>query len=234
MGRRQAYVLRTMARRRAAKRGHARSRARLVLVGVGTLAFAAAAFVFVRPGAPAAPAGASVAYAAPVRGDPAAPVTIVEYGDFQCPSCGAFTRSVEPELIRRYVDTGKAKIEFHHFPWIGPESKRAAEAASCAGAQGRFWEYHDLLYAQQRGENSGFLTAVTLKRFATQLALDQAAFDRCLDDGTFRAAVEADLSEVRRLGLNGTPTFVINGQRVVGAQPIGVFATVIEAKLAGR
>jgi len=204
-----------------------------LVVALGTAIFAGAAYVFLGDSEPPG-AGTSVAYAPPVRGDPSAPVTIVEYGDFQCPSCGAFTRSVEPELIRRYIDTGRAKLVFRHFPWIGAESKRAAEAASCAGAQGRFWQYHDLLYANQHGENSGFLSTDNLKRFATQLGLDRTAFDACVDQRTYRAAVDADFNEVRTLGLNGTPTFLINGQRVVGAQPIATFATIIDAKLAGR
>jgi len=221
-------------KKRAATRAQDRSRTRLVVVAVATVVFAAAALFFVRSGTPIGSPQSAAAYDPPVRGDPNAPVTIVEYGDFQCPSCGAFARTVEPELVRRYVDTGKVKMIFRHFPWIGPESRRAAEAASCAGAQGHFWEYHDLLYANQHGENSGFLTAQMLKRFAAQLRLDQEPFDRCLDGGSYRAAVDADFNEVRRLGLTGTPTFVINGQRVVGAQPLSVFIGVIDAKLAGR
>ena len=219
-----------MVKRRASSASRPLVAAAVVL---GTVVFAAAAVLFLRG---SEPEGTSVAasYAAPVRGSQDAPVTIDEYGDFQCPSCGAFARGVEAELVRRYVDTGKAKIVFHHFAWIGPESKRAAEAASCAGAQGKFWPYHDLLYANQRGENSGFLSSDTLKRFATQLGLDRAAFDQCLDRGVYRAAVEADLRSALRLGFNSTPTFVVNGQRIVGAQPIAVFAAVIDAKLAGR
>jgi len=202
-------------------------------VAVGTALFAGGAYLVLRDGE-ALGSGPSVAYTPPVRGNANAPVTIVEYGDFQCPSCGAFTRGVEPELVRRYIDTGKAKLVFRHFPWIGAESRRAAEAASCAGAQGRFWEYHDLLYASQHGENSGFFSTDNLKRFATQIGLDRAAFDVCVDGRTYRAAVEADFNEVLALGLNGTPTFLINGQRIVGAQPITTFAAIIDSKLAGR
>jgi protein-disulfide isomerase len=176
----------------------------------------------------------AAAYVAPVRGDPNAPVTIVEYGDFQCPSCGAFARSTAPELIRRYVDTGKVKIVWKNFAWIGNESKLAAQAAACAGAQGQFWAYHDYLYAHQRGENAGAFSAANLKSFATALALDRAAFDPCVDSGRYLSVVDKDASEVRGLGLTGTPTFVINGARLVGAQPLSVFTKVIEEKLAGR
>lgn len=176
----------------------------------------------------------AAAYTPPVRGSATAPVTIIEYGDFQCPSCGAFARGTEAELIRRYIDTGKAKLVWKNFAWIGTESKLAAQAAACANEQGKFWEYHDHLYANQRGENTGYLSGATLKAFASTVALDRAAFDPCLDSGRYKAIVERDASEVRGLGLTGTPTFVINGTRVVGAQPIGVIAGVIEQKLAGR
>ena len=225
---------RKASRRRSAPIAIGGSWLRPLVVVLGTALFAGAAIFFLRGDAPGAPSANAPAYTPPVRGNVDAPVTIVEYGDFQCPSCGAFTRSVEPELIRRYVETGKVKLIFRHFPWIGAESKRAAEAASCAGAQGQFWEYHDLLYANQHGENSGFFSSDNLKRFATQLSLDRSAFDPCLDQGLYRAAVEADFQEVRRLGFNSTPTFLVNGQRVVGAQPFAIFASVIEAQLAGR
>ncbi len=217
----------------AATRARANATRRWALVVGGALLFGVAAFLFLQPELGTSSSGPAVAYAAPVLGDPNAPVTIVEYGDFQCPSCGAFFGSVEPALKARYIDTGKAKLVFKNFPWIGPESKRAAEAAACAGAQGRFWEYHDALYANQHGENAGFLTPETLKTFAARLGLDTAAFGACLDSGAYRAAVVADFNEVRRLGLTGTPTFLINGQRIVGAQSFQVFASVIDAKLRG-
>lgn len=174
----------------------------------------------------------TVPYQVPALGQASAPVTIVEYGDFQCPSCGAFFRSVEPQLVTRYVNTGKAKLLFKHFPWIGPESQRAAEASACAFAQNRFWEYHDLLYRTQHAENSGFLSADRLKQFASDLGLDRAAFDRCLDGGAYRAAVRADLDEVRRLGLNATPTLIVNGERVA-APSLSTLQAVIERKLRG-
>ncbi len=218
---------------RAVARGRPNAMRRGAFVVGGVLLFGVAAFLFLRPELGAGTGGPAVAYAAPVLGDPNAPVTIVEYGDFQCPSCGAFFGSVEPELKRRYIDTGRAKLVFKNFPWIGPESKRAAEAAACAGAQGKFWEYHDALYANQHGENTGFLSPQTLKTFAARLGLDAGAFGACFDSGAYRGAVDADFNEVRRLGLTGTPTFLINGQRVVGAQSFPVFAGVIDAKLRG-
>lgn len=226
-------VAQTARRQRAARR-------RQLLVGGGLAIAVVAALFLVRPllaGTDSSGAGdpaLATAYTAPVRGNANAPVTIIEYGDFQCPSCGAFARNTESELIRRYVDTGKAKLVWKNFAWIGGESKLAAQGAACAGDQRLFWEYHDHLYAHQRGENTGYLTAATLKSFASALGLDRAAFDRCLDSGRYKPIIDQDNNEVRSLGFTGTPTFMINGTRVVGAQPIGVFAGVIDQKLAGR
>ena len=231
-----------MSRRKAAqtaRRQHA-ARRRQLLIGGGLAIAVIAAFFFVRPllaeTVTSAAGDPSVvpAYTAPVRGNADAPVTIVEYGDFQCPSCGAFARNTEAELIRRYIDTGKARLVWKNFAWIGDESKRAAQAAACAGDQGKFWDYHDYLYAHQRGENTGYLTNANLKTFASALSLDRTPFDVCLDSGRYKAVVDNDGSEVRRLGLTGTPTFVINGTRVVGAQPFSVFAAVIDQKLGAR
>lgn len=218
-------------RRHGAQRRGGPSRLVLTLGGAG--AFAVAAFLFIRPGT-VATIPPPVPYTSPVRGEATAPVTIVEYADFQCPSCGAFFRAVEPRLVNEYVKTGKAKLVFKNFAWIGEESRRAAEAAACAGAQGKFWEYHDIVYSNQRGENSGVFSAATLKGFAARLGLDQAGFDACVDGHAYRAAVDADMNEVRQQGFTGTPTFTINGTRIVGAQDYGVFARTIDAKLAGR
>lgn len=230
-----------MTRRRPAGARRRKTQRRNVVIGVG-VAFAAVlavAVLVVRPGAGGTLLGGgdpslTAAYVAPVRGQANAPVTIVEYGDFQCPNCGAFARSTEAELIRRYIDSGKAKLVWKNFAWIGGESKQAAQAAACAGAQGRFWEYHDYLYAHQRGENAGAFSVTNLKSFATALALDRAAFDPCLDSGRYQSVIDKDASEVRSLGLTGTPTFIINGTRIVGAQPLSVIAKIIDDKLAGR
>lgn len=171
--------------------------------------------------------------APPVLGDPAAPVVIREYGDFQCPSCGAFFRAIEPRIRDAYIKTGKARLEWHDFAWIGPESRDAANAARCAQAQDRFWDYHDLLYAMQAGENSGAFSKERLKAFGRDLGLDPVTFDVCVDSNTYAGAVQDDFGQVRSLGFTGTPTFVIGSRRVVGAQPFEVFAAAIEAELAG-
>ena len=125
----------------------------------------AATIFYSKPGssqkpAPAAVVGSQVADANledddPFLGNPEAPVTIVEFGDFQCPFCGKFFRESEPQIIERYVKTGKAKLVYRDYAFLGPESEDAAVAAGCAGEQGKFWEFHDYLYNHQRGENGG-------------------------------------------------------------------------------
>ncbi len=171
--------------------------------------------------------------APPALGNPAAAVVIREYADFQCPSCRAFFRGIEPRIREIYVDTGRARIEWHDFAWIGPESRDAANAARCAQAQDRFWDFHDLLYERQAGENLGAFSKARLKAFGRELGLDTAAFDACVDSGTYAGTVTADFGDVRGLGMTGTPTFMIGSRRIVGAQPFEVFAAAIDAELAG-
>jgi protein-disulfide isomerase len=170
----------------------------------------------------------------PVLGQTAAPVLIREYGDFQCPTCGAFERLVEPQIKSALIDTGKARLEWHDFPWIGPESFAAANAARCADDQGQFWPYHDLLYAHQGGENSGAFSTAHLEAFGATLGLDTTTFDACVAGGTHLGAVRADLADAQSRGFNATPTFLIGTQRVVGAQPFEVFQAAVAAALAAK
>lgn len=169
----------------------------------------------------------------PSLGESSAAVVVREYADYQCPSCRAFAQNVAPALRQAYIDTGRIRFEFYDFAWIGPESRDAANAARCAGAQDRYWPYHDLLYQNQAGENAGAFARDRLKAFGRELGLDAARFDRCVDDAAFASAVEADLADARRQGFTGTPTLLIGDQRIVGAQPFEVFAAAIDAALAG-
>ncbi len=203
-----------------------------ILPGVlGAAALGAVLVLVVGVASSSTPAGPRLA--PPVLGDAAAPVEIREFGDFQCPSCGAFFRNIEPQIRAAYIETGRARLEWHDFAWIGPESRDAANAARCAQVQDRFWDFHDLLYSNQAGENSGAFSNARLKAFGLDLGLDTAAFDACIDARTYAGTVEADMSRVRSLGFTGTPTFIIGSRRIVGAQPFEVFATTIEAELAG-
>jgi protein-disulfide isomerase len=118
-----------------------------------------------------------------------------------------------------------------HFAFLGPESQSAAEAAECAADQDAFWEYHDLLFESQSGENRGAFNSDNLKAFAEQLDLDTGQFDECLDSGKYSTLVQNETTAARQLGVQSTPAFVINGQAVIGAQPFDVFQQVIEQEL---
>jgi protein-disulfide isomerase len=163
--------------------------------------------------------------AAPLRGPKDAPVTIVEFSDFQCPYCIRVAPTLE-KLREAYAD--KIRIAFRDFPLpFHPLAPKAAEAAACAGSQGKFWEMHDKLFAV-----NGKLQVAELKTYATELGLDGEAFNACLDSGTLAADWKADLQAGQRYGVTGTPAFFINGRMFVGAQPYESFAAVIDDELA--
>ena len=168
----------------------------------------------------------------PVKGDPDAQVVIVEFSDFQCPFCERWAQQTLPQLKQNYIDTGKVKLIYRDFPLssIHPEAQKAAEATECADDQGKFWEYHDILF-EKRGEWSG-AGAAKFKQYAADLGLDTAAFDDCLDSDKYKDEVLGDLNAGRAVGVTGTPTFFINGQKLVGAQPFTAFEAIIEEELA--
>ena len=120
---------------------------------------------------------------------------------------------------------------YQHFAFLGPESQWAAEASECAGDQEQFWEYHDLLFDRQAGENQGAFAKDNLKRFAGDLGLNAEAFNQCLDSGKYAQFVKSQSENARSLGVRSTPTFVLNGQPIVGAQPFEVFQQAIDALL---
>lgn len=167
----------------------------------------------------------------PTRGDEDAPVTMIEYADFQCPFCGKYTRDVEPELIERYVASGTLKIEWRDFPYLGQESVNAALAARAAHEQDKFWEYHDALYRDQGSLNSGNFSDDKLVALAEEAGLDAERFESDLTSGKYERAISQDLQEGQRLGISGTPTFFINDRMLVGTQPIEAFEVAIEEAL---
>jgi protein-disulfide isomerase len=147
-----------------------------------------------------------------VMGAAEAPVHVVEYGDYQCPYCGTFAREAEARLREEYVATGKVRFEYRDLAFLGEESVRAAEAAACALDQGKFWQYHGTLFANQSGENRGAFADPRLRAIADGLGLDRATFDQCLADRSRLDEVVAMGDEARRLGIGSTPTLVVNGQ----------------------
>lgn len=173
--------------------------------------------------------------ASPAKGDPDAPVVVVEYSDYQCPFCWRHFQETMPQL-QTYIDAGQVRYVFKDYPIrrIHPEAQKAHEAARCAREQGgdeAYWQMHDLIFASQDEWAANPKSVDALKRLAGEADLDTAAFDACLDEGRYEAVVSADLAEGEGLGISGTPTFFINGQRLVGAQPFSVFQQAIEEAL---
>jgi protein-disulfide isomerase len=167
-------------------------------------------------------------------GDKNATVTIVEFADFQCPYCEQFFQLAKPALFKQYVDTGQVTFVYKHMAILGTESTWAAEASECAADQGRFWDYHDLLFNRQAGENQGVFTKDKLLGFAQELKLDMAKFEPCLKNDQTLDRVQADTQEGQQAGVSGTPTFFINGRGLVGAQPFAAFQSMIEQVLKGK
>ncbi len=156
-------------------------------------------------------------------GNADAPLTIVEYADFQCPACGQFATTVEAQLIEDYVKTGQAKLVYHDFPFLDDrsdekESDNASEAAFCAQEQGQFWAYHDMIYYNQSGENEGAFARDRLIEMARNVeGLDVDQFTTCIDGDEYEDDVQALYQETIDAGVQSTPTFVMNGRSVSGA-----------------
>lgn len=165
------------------------------------------------------------------KGDPNAPVTIIEFGDFKCPFCGRYFVQTHPQIDEQYMQSGEVRFGYFNFAFLGDESTWAAEAAECASDQDKFWEYHDILYADQSGENQGAFNKDNLKKFAEELGLDTQAFNECLDSGKYTSLIQADTQASSAMDVQSTPTFLINGQPVIGAQPFEVFQQTIDALL---
>jgi protein-disulfide isomerase len=154
----------------------------------------------------------------PQRGADDAPITIVEFTDYECPFCGRYIRDTYPALLSEYGDRMKYVVRNFPLSSIHPNARKAAEAAECAFDQGRFWEYHDALF-----QNQGALDVPSLKAYADELGLDVETFSTCLDSGAKREVVAADHRDALAHGVNGTPTFFVNGRMLVGAQQLAAF-----------
>jgi len=168
-----------------------------------------------------------VAAEGPARGPKDAKITIVEFSDFECPYCGAAHDTVE-QVMTTYA--GKVRLVYRQFPLsFHPHAAKAAEASLCAADQGKFWEYHDVLFKNQKK-----LEPTELKAHASEVGLDGQKFGQCLDSGDKKKAVDADQQAGLAAGVGGTPAFFINGIFLNGAQPIDEFKKVIDAELASK
>jgi protein-disulfide isomerase len=165
----------------------------------------------------------------PTKGNAKAPVTLIEFSDFQCSFCRKFWKETLPSLEKKYVEAGKVKFVYRHFAILGRLSTAAAQAAECAGEQGKFWPYHDKLFGSA-GSPLAF-TAGKLKGYAKDLGLNGQTFDQCLDSGKYLDKVEKETNIGAFLGASGTPAFFLNGKLLSGAQPFHVFEAVIEEEL---
>ena len=168
------------------------------------------------------------------KGAANAPVTVVEYGDFQCPACLRFFSDTERRLKEEYVSKEQVQFVFRNFAFIGNESRWAAEASECANEQGRFWDYHDRLYEKQGGENVGTFSKENLKRFAADLGLNAEQFNQCLDAGKYTAKVQQELAQGRQEGVRGTPSVFVNGRLIEGGADYRLLRSAVETALGRR
>ena len=175
-----------------------------------------------------------VRYDVPVDDDPSlgsedAPITIIEFSDYECPFCRRWHDEVYTQLLDTYGD--QVRFVYRDFPLdsIHANARPAAEAANCANEQGVFWDYHDKLFSMELG-----LSSDAYQEYASQLDLDEEAFQECIESGRYQQEVQSDFEFAANLGVRSTPTFFINGIAVVGAQPFEIFQQVIERELAGE
>ena len=173
----------------------------------------------------------------PILGKADAPITLVEFGDYQCHFCNVFYQNTEHEILENYVMTGKINIIFKDYTIIGQDSINAAHAAHCAGEQGKFWQYHNTLYDNWAGENNGWASQENLVRFAQQVELDIDEFTQCNIQGKYAHIISTSNTDAQTLGITGTPAFYVismNGeqiQQIQGAQPYEVFEKIFDSML---
>lgn len=163
----------------------------------------------------------------PIMGDPSAPITILEWGDYQCTFCYKFHQNTLDVIKQDFIETGKVKLVFKDFPLNGPDSVLAAEAAYCAQDQEKYWQYHDEIYKNWEGERTGWITRESLDRFATTVNLDLDKFNMCLDEHRHLERVNQLHEFGKEIGIDATPSFLVfNNEKIIkirGNQPLEVF-----------
>ena len=174
--------------------------------------------------------------ASPILGNPNAPITMVEFGDYQCTFCSKFFHETENTIVTNYIKTGKVKILFKDFIILGQDSVNAANAAHCANDQKLFWEYHSMLYNNWDGEDTGWANLEHLHEFANTLGLNMDIFSSCMSDLKWNELVNLSSIDGQKLGVTGTPTFFVIDQnndviKITGAQRYDVFKQVFDSIL---
>ena len=173
----------------------------------------------------------------PILGNPNADITVIEFGDYQCHFCNVHFQNTEHKIFEKYVMTGKVNVIFKDYTIIGQDSVNAAHAAHCASDQGKFWEYHDILFSNWSGENNGWASGENILGFAKEIGLDMDEFVECNVDKRYEQKIAASNSDAQKLGITGTPAFYVissNSQQVQtisGAQPYEVFEKVFNSML---
>ena len=176
-----------------------------------------------------------------ILGDPNAKVTIIEYGDFQCPFCGLFFSEAEAQIREDYVKSGKVKFVYRHFAFLDSspsitlkESHMAAEATECAKDQGKFWQFHDEIFEaeiQDGREHNGNLNREFLMSLARKLGLKDLDFAKCFDSHKYADKVQADYEGAQKVGVSATPTSFVDGIKLEGARPYSQFKLIIDSQL---
>lgn len=224
MARRKAKKSRKKAGRRSSG-GPPRGLILLALAIVAAVAMLAVLIWFNRPGDDTIVRPLDTNVEGRTRGDMDAPVTIIEYADYQCPVCARFAKGTGREIEDEYISAGLVKLEMRNMAFIGNESRLAAKAAECANDQEMFWDYHDKLFEEQRGENQGNYAPDRLKRFAGEIELDQEEFDACLDGDDHEQSITDEVEDARDAGVESTPWFIVvvsgetSGETVQGDRP---------------
>jgi protein-disulfide isomerase len=214
-----------------------------VLGAIGAAVLVGALLVFInRPGATAnteafTPHERDVPVAGAFMGDPSAPVRMIAYVDFQCPFCKQFSESIEPALIEEFVSTGVASLEVRHYAFMGTESLRAAEAASCAADQDRFWDFQDLLFLRQGRQNSGVYSDSNLRQYARTIGeafsdFNVSEWETCFDGRHYELEVQEESARAANSGVASTPTLIVNGQMLGGVQSMAVYRQAVETAVA--
>lgn len=178
----------------------------------------------------------STAMGSPILGDPSAPLTIVEFGDYQCHQCYNWFHNTKPAITKEYIETGKANLVFVDMAFLGRDSPKAAQASYCAEDQEMYWEFHNILYNSQESQiDNGWANSERLKAFAFSLGLDMELFESCLDSGKYSKRVQYNTQQAREHGVRGTPGFFIVGsdeqQQIGGAQPFNVFKQIMDSMI---
>ena len=165
-----------------------------------------------------------------------APITIIEFGDYQCPFCGEWYQQVSPKLNEKYIMTGQVELIFVDYPFLGPDSYPTAYASFCAEEQNKYWEFHEIVFVNQKNTNDGWASTDNIRGFAQDIGLNIDMYDQCMNSTTFKQKLDDNLQVGREHEINQTPTFIVISdkgeyQKIEGKQPLVVFDEIIQSMI---